>query len=113
MTTEAGSATMAITGWGSVLISATDAMQACNEACAGWQQELARFADLRLAHNGRSWEALMATRDIPGFVKVQQEWGLQAATDYAREAARLTRLLTSLSLTGTTPDVQEAANLIA
>jgi hypothetical protein len=92
------------------MMSATDAMQACTEACAGWQHEVARFVDLRLAQNRRSWEALMAARDIPGFMKVQQEWGLQAVTDYTREAARLTRLLTSLSLTGTTPAVQEVAS---
>jgi hypothetical protein len=55
----------------------------------------------------------MAARDIPGLMKVQQEWGLQAVTDYTREAARLTRLLTSLSLTSTTPAVQEAAKPIA
>ncbi len=113
MTTAADSATMAIPGWGPAIMSATDAVQACTEACAGWQHEVARFVDLRLAQNRRSWEALMAARDISGLVKVQQEWGLQAATDYAREAARLTHLLTCLSLTGTTPAAQETAKLIA
>lgn len=34
---------------------------------------------------------------------------MQAATDYTEEAARLARLVTSLSLTGTTPAVQESA----
>ncbi len=55
----------------------------------------------------------MTARDIPGVIKVQQEWALQAATDYAQEAVRLTRLLTTLSLTGTTPAVQDAARLVA
>ena len=55
----------------------------------------------------------MTARDIPGVIKVQQEWGLQAATDYTQEAVRLTRLLTTLSLTGTTPAVQDAARLVA
>jgi hypothetical protein len=95
------------------MMSATDALQTCTEACAGWQREIARFVDLRLAGNRRSWETLMTARDIPGVIKVQQEWGLQAATDYAQEAVRLTRLLTTLSLTGTTPAVQDAARLVA
>lgn len=97
----------------STMASASDALQACTEACAGWQQEIAHFVDLRLAENRRSWQALMSARDVAGVVKVQQEWGLQAATDYTQEAVRLTRLLTTLSLTGTTPAVQEAARLVA
>jgi len=43
----------------------------------------------------------------------QQEWTVRAATDYAQETARLAQLATSLSLTGTTPDVQESAALVA
>ncbi len=95
------------------MMSASDALQTCTEACAEWQREIARFADLRLDANRRSWEALMTARDIPGVIKGQQEWGLQAATDYTQEAVRLTRLLTALSLTGTTPAVQDAARLVA
>ena len=95
------------------MMSANDALQTCTEACAEWQREIARFVDLRLAANRRSWEALMTARDISGVIKEQQEWGLQAATDYTQEAVRLTRLLTVLSLTGTTPAVQDAARLVA
>ena len=95
------------------MMSAIDALQACSEACAGWQQEIAHFVDLRLAENRRSFEALMTPRDMPGIVKVPQEWGLQAAADYAQEGVRLARLVTALSLTGTTLDVQDAARLVA
>ena len=95
------------------MMSATDVLQTCTEACSEWQQEIAHFVDLRLAENRRSWEALMTARDIPDVIKVQQEWGLHAATDYAQEAVRFARLLTTLSLTGTTPAVQDAARLIA
>jgi hypothetical protein len=95
------------------MVSATDAVQACTEACTAWQQEIAHFVDLRLAEDRRSWEALMSTRDVAGMLKVQQEWGLQAAADYTRGALRLARLLTTLSLTGTTPTVQEAASIVA
>jgi hypothetical protein len=113
MTTAADPTTMTIPSWGSAMISATDALQACSEACAGWQHEIARFVDLRLTQNQRSWEALMATRDIAGLVKVQQAWSLQAATDYTQEASRLTHLLATLAMTGTTPAVQETVKLVA
>ena len=95
------------------MMSASDALQTCTEACAEWQREIARFVDHRLAANRRSWEALMTARDIPSVIKGQQEWGLQAATDYTQEAVRLTRLLTTLSVAGTTPAVQDAARIVA
>lgn len=95
------------------MMQASDGWQACFEACAGWQQELARFADLRLAENRRTWDALMSSRDVAGLLNVHQSWTLQATTDYAQEATRLTRLFTTLSLTGTTPAVQESAALVA
>jgi hypothetical protein len=99
----------AVTTW---MMQAADGCQACLEACLGWQQELTRFADLRLAGNRRTWEALMSSPDLAGALKAQQEWAMQAATDYTEEATRLARLVTSLSLTGTTPAVQEAAALV-
>lgn len=93
-------------------IGATDALQTCTQACAEWQQEIARFIELRLAENHHALEALMAARDVAGLLKVQQQWGMQMAADYMDEAGRLTRLFTTLSLTGTTPDVQESAALV-
>lgn len=90
-----------------------DAVQACTEACGGWQQEIAHFIDLRLAHNRETWDALMTARDIAGVVRAQQQWGFQAASDYTREAARLAQLFSTISLTGTTPAVQETAKLVA
>src|SRR5262245_28552052 len=106
MSTMSGPATTA-------MISATDALQACTEACVGWQQEVAHFVDLRLAENRRSWEALTSARNVADIMKVQQEWGLQAAADYTREATRLAHFLTALSLTGTTPAVQDTARIVA
>jgi hypothetical protein len=94
------------------MMQATNGCQAYLEAYIGWHQELARFADLRLADNRRTWEALMASRDVAGVLKVQQDWAVQAANDYSEEATRLARLVTSLSLTGTTPAVHKAAMLI-
>ena len=99
-----------VTTW---MMQATHGCQAYLQACLGWQQELARFADLRLAGNRRSWEALMSSHDVASALKIQQDWAAQAANDYTEEATRLARLVTSLSLTGTTPDVQKAATLVA
>jgi hypothetical protein len=96
----------AVTAW---MMQATDGCQAYLQACIGWQQELARFADVRLAGNRRTWEALLTSRDVAGALKIQQDWAVQAANDYSEEATRLARLVTSLSLTGTTPAVHKAA----
>ena len=94
-------------------MAATDALQGCTEACTGWQQEIARFLDHRMSENRHTLEALMATRDLAALLQLQQQWGVRMAADYMNEAGRLTGLLTTLSLTGTTPDVQEAAALVA
>ena len=104
---------LALTEWNSAMLATADGVQACVEACAGWQQETARFLDARWAEDRRAWSALMASRDLADVWRVQQEWGLQAATDYAREATRLTHLATCLSLTGNTPAVQATADLVA
>jgi hypothetical protein len=89
-----------------------DALQGCIEASTCWQQEIARFVDRRLAENLRSWQAVAAARDVAGLLKVPLEWSLNAATDYAEEARRIQQLATTLSLTGTTPAVQESAQLL-
>lgn len=89
-----------------------EALQACVEAGTCWQQEIARFVDRRLAENLRSWQAVTAARDVAGLVKAQQDWSVTAAADYAEEARRLRELATTLSLTGTTPAVQQSAQLL-
>lgn len=94
-------------------MAVTDALQGCTEACTGWQQEIARFIDHRMSENRHTLETLMATRDLAALLQVQHQWGLRMAADYMNEAGRLTGLLTTLSLTGTTPDVQETATLVA
>jgi hypothetical protein len=103
-----------LTGWNSATLTVVgDCMQACAEACAGWQQEVARFSQERLTENQRTWAAFLSSRDLASLAKVQQEWSRQVATDYTREATRLARLATSLSLTGTTPSVHATANINA
>lgn len=99
--------------WNAAILTAADGMQACWAAWAGWQSEVARFVDKRAGENGRAWSALLASKDPAAVLRVQQEWGLQAATDYAEEATRLAKLATSLALTGTTPAVQRSTTLVA
>ena len=98
------SATMSVVG---------DCVQACAEACVEWQEEVARFSQERLTENQRTWAALLSSHDLASIAKIQQDWGVQAATDYTREATRLAQLATSLSLTGTTPSVQATASINA
>mgnify|MGYP006296516407 CR=1 FL=1 len=99
--------------WAPALVSTgSDGLQACTEACTSWQEEIARFVDQRSGANQRSFSALMSARDFADVFRVQQDWALQAATDYTEEATRLTRLFTTLSLTGTTPAVQQSASLV-
>lgn len=103
-----------LTGWNSAALTAVgDCMQACAEACVGWQQEVARFSQERLTENQRTWAALLSSPDLASLARIQEEWGRQAAADYAREATRLAGLATSLSLTGTTPSVHATANINA
>ena len=89
-----------------------DIFQSVTEACSDWQREIARFVDLRLTADRRSLEALIAARDLADVVKVQQQWATQLATDCTQEAGRVMRLFTTISLTGTTPDVQESAKMV-
>lgn len=89
-----------------------EALQACVEAGTCWQQEIARFVEHRVAENIRSWQAVAGARDVASLVRVQQDWSVKAAADYADAAQRMRALATTLSLTGTTPAVQQSAQLL-
>ena len=89
-----------------------EALQACVEAGTCWQQEIARFFEHRLAENMRSWQAVAGARDVASLVKAQQDWSVKAAADYTEAAQRMRALATTLSLTGTTPAVQQSAQLL-
>ena len=102
----------AATGFAAIISACGDCLQACASGGVTWQGEVARFVDRRLAENGRAWAALLSSVDLGSALKIQQQWGLQAASDYTEEAARIARLVTSVGLTGTTPEVQDAASLL-
>ena len=99
-------------GFAAMISACGDSFLACASACATCHGEIARFADRRLAENRRTWTALLSSTDLGSALKIQQQWGLQAAGDYTEEATRVARLVTSVSLTGTTPEVQDAATLL-
>jgi len=107
-----GSPWPAATGFAAMISTGGDCLQACASAGATWQSEIARFADRRISENRRTWTALLSTRDLGSALKIQQQWGLQAASDYTEEATRLARLVTRLALTGTTPQVHGTATLL-
>jgi hypothetical protein len=113
MTTAADPASPAVANWTTGMTSTADTLQACTEACVGWQQEICHFLDLRWAHNRRSWQALMKARNLPDIVKVQQDWILETTDDYSRQAVCVTQLATTISLTGTAPAIQAAATPVA
>lgn len=102
----------AATGFAATVSACGDYLQACASVGVTWQNEIARFADRRLAENRRVWTALLSSRDLGSVLRIQQQWSLQAATDYTEEATRIARLITSVGLTGTTPEVQDAATLL-
>jgi hypothetical protein len=102
----------AVTGFAAMISACSDGLQACASAGAAWQGEIAGFANRRSAENCRTWTALLSSTDLGSALKIQQQWGLQAASDYNQEATRIARLVTSVSLTGTTPEVQDAASLL-
>lgn len=102
----------AATGFAAMISTCDDCYQACASASLAWQNEIANFADRRIAENRRTWATLLSSQDLGSVLKTQQQWGLQAASDYTQEATRIARLVTSLSLTGTTPQVQSTAELL-
>ena len=89
-----------------------DCFDACASAGVAWQSEFAKFANRRIAENRRIWSALLSARDLESVLTLQQQWGLRAANDYTEEATRIARLITSLTLTGTTPQVQGTTMLL-
>lgn len=89
-----------------------DCLEACASAGVAWQSELAKFANRRITENRRMWSALMSARDLESVFALQQQWGLRAANDYTEEATRIARLITSLTLTGATPQAQSTTMLL-
>ena len=101
----------AVTGFSAMMLAFGDGLQACADGQRGWQRggrARSPIGDWR--RTGAAGPRCCRRATSPSVLKAQQQWGVQAATDYTEEASRLARLVTSISLTGTTPDVQDAAS---
>lgn len=99
--------------WPAAMMSTSgDCFLTCASAGVAWQSELAKFAERRISENGRILTALLSARDLGSVLGIHQQWVLQAANDYTEEATRIGRLITSLTLTGASPQVQRATMLL-
>lgn len=99
--------------WSSAMSTYTDCLQTWVAAGTAFHSEVSRFAERRMLQNCTTWYELMSSRDFGGVLQAHQLWSAQATEDYSQEATQLARLLTSVALTGATPEAQEAAQLLS
>jgi hypothetical protein len=99
--------------WSSAMSTYSDGLQAWVAAGTAFQSEVSKFAERRILQNCTTWYELMSSRDFGGILQAHQLWSAQAAKDYSQEATQLARLLTSVTLTGATPEAQEVAQLLS
>lgn len=102
----------ALREWNSAMTSSPNGLRTAWDALARWQQEAAQFLDRRLLEDRRSWEALLASRDPAGAMKVQEEWMAKAAADYGAEVERTLQLAALLSFAGTPPAIDNSAMMV-
>lgn len=97
----------------SAMSTCSDFLQTWVAACTAFQSEASRFAERRMQQNCATWCELMSSRDVGGVLHAHQLWTTQATKDYSQEASQLARLLTSVTLTGATPEAQEAVQILS
>ncbi len=79
---------------------------------AAWQSELSQFAERRLKDNVSTCLTLLSARDPASAWQAHGAWGVRALEDYAQEANRLARLVTSVTVSGATPEAQQTTQLL-
>lgn len=79
---------------------------------AAWQSELSQFAERRLKDNVSTYLTLLSARDAASIWQAQGAWGVRALEDYSGEANRLARLITSVTVSGATPEAQQTTQLL-
>ena len=89
--------------WNSALATYADCFEEWAAAAAAWQSEVSRFAERRLKDNVSTYLTLLSARDAAS---------LWQAQGYSDEAARLARLVTSVTLSGATPEAQQTTQLL-
>lgn len=98
--------------WNSALSSYTDCFEEWAATGAAWQSEVAQFAERRLRDDLSTWLTLLGARDAASVWQAQGAWSVRAAEDYSKEARRLAELITSVTLSGVTPDAQQTTQLL-
>jgi hypothetical protein len=79
---------------------------------AAWQSELSQFAERRLKDNVSTYLTLLSARDAASVWQAQGAWSVRALEDYSGEANRLARLITSVTVSGATPEAQQTTQLL-
>ena len=98
--------------WNSALSTYADSFEEWAAAGAAWQSEVSQFAERRLKDNLSTWLTLLSARDAASVWQAQGAWGVRAAEDYSEEAKRLAELVTSVTLSGVTPEAQQTTQLL-
>jgi hypothetical protein len=98
--------------WNSALSTCADCFEEWAAAGAAWQSEVSQFAERRLKDNLSTWLTLLSARDAASVWQAQGAWSVRAAEDYSEEATRLAELVTSVTLSGATPEAQRTTQLL-
>lgn len=95
-----------------VLSTCADCFEEWATVGAAWQSEFSQFAERRIKDNVATGLALLSARDPASAWQAQGAWGVRAVEDYAEEANRLARLITSVTVCGATPEAQQTTQLL-
>ena len=98
--------------WNSALSTYADSFEEWATVGAAWQSEVSQFAERRLKDNISTWLTLLSARDAASVWQAQSAWSVRAAEDYSGEARRLAELVTSVTLSGATPEAQQTTRLL-
>lgn len=98
--------------WNSGLSICADCFEEWAAASAALQNEVSRFAERRLKDNLSTYLTLLSARDIASAWQAHGAWSIRAVEDYSKEASRLSQLVTSVTLSGATPEAQQTTQLL-
>ena len=98
--------------WKSALSTYADCFEEWAAAGTAWQSEVSQFAERRIKDNLSTWLTLLSARDAASVWQAQGAWSVRAAEDYSEEAKRLAELVTSVTLSGATPEAQQTTQLL-
>jgi hypothetical protein len=109
-TTDTNAATSQL---GNCLTQAAEGQrQLLQEMASFARNEAARFANLRLEHNGEALEKMQNCRGLPGLIGVQQEWLRAFVEDYLGQQMRLAGAFRGLAHDALTSAAETASESI-